>query len=317
MVPLTIMHALEISTLALFAAGALACGDSGTDTVGDMNPPQESVSDGTTTLKANIDVSVDAGDGVFGLADKALADGWSVSYTKFIVTLGTFEFTDANGTVHPHQADAVLDLARLAGPLQIATLEVPAGPTQLRFTLPDAAERFAAIDTIDPKDVDAMITNRYSLYVEGAIENPNGWSCTKDKTPVCTPAPRVDFKWGLSAGTLFDDCPDLDLAPDATLDLTLALPGDRWFRTTFQPAGASAPALRAQWLADADLDHDGSTTLDELAAIRASDHFDPADGYDLSRAPIRVLSARDFLEAHARTLAREALGSRCPTITPL
>jgi hypothetical protein len=315
MVPLAIMHALKFTSFGLFAAAALACGDSGTDTAGDMNPPQESVSDGTTTLKANIDISVEAGPGVFGLTDKDLADGWSVSYTKFLVTLGTFEFTDANGTVHPHQADAVVDLRQLVTAVAVADLEIPAGPTQVRFTMPIAADRFSAIGAVDGKDVEAMIASGASIYVEGAIENPNGHSCTTDETPVCTPAPRVDFKWGLSAGALLDDCADLAPDPDATFPLELVVRGDRWFHTDFRLAGAAAPTLRAQWLADADLDHDGEATLAELAAIRAVDHFDPADGYDLAGAPNRVLSARDFVEAQARTLARDALG--CPTATPL
>lgn len=316
MVPLAIMHLSNFAPLGLLAAGALACGDSGSDTGTDMNPPQETVSDGTTTLKANVEISVEAGVGVFGLTDKDLADGWSVRYDKFLVTLGTFEFTAADGTVAAHQEDAVVDLRQLAPASLVADIEIPVGPTTVRFTMPAAADRFSAFDATDPKDVDLMIAMGWSIYVEGAIENPDGWSCTTDETPLCTPAPRVDFKWGLSAATLFDDCATIDPANGATVDATVVLPGDRWFRTDFQPVGAAPPVLRGQWLADADLDHDGETTLGELAAIRAVDHFDRADGYDLAGAPIPVASARDFVEAQARALARDALGL-CPTSTPL
>jgi hypothetical protein len=292
-----------------------ACGDDGGS--GDMNPPQESVSDGVDDLKANIEVAVKAGVGVFGLGPSAgVVDGWTVSFDRLLVTVGTVSFTDQNGFVTAHQEDAVLDLLQLASPSALASITFTPGSQKVRFSVPDATDRFVAFESTAAADRDLMAANGWSLLVEGRIDNPAGMTCTADKVPLCTPAPSVAFRWGLAAGTAFSGCPDVVVDPGDELAATIELSADRLFYPGFADDDASAPTLRAQWLADADLDRDGETTLDELGSIKASALFPRSRGYDFLGAPIGVATARDFVEAQARSLGRRALGL-CPTSTRL
>ncbi|NBO46961.1 MAG: hypothetical protein EBU85_08165, partial [Actinobacteria bacterium] len=76
--------------------------------------------------------------------------------------------------------------------------------------------------------------------------------------------------------------------------------------------GAEITERRAQWLADADLDHDGKVDLAELATIKASDLF-RAPTYNLSGALVKVETAADYVEAQARTLGDFQGDGECPT----
>ena len=109
------------------------------------------------------------------------------------------------------------------------------------------------------------------------------------------------LRWGLSAGTSFDDCaPETGAASFAvvsggTVQIKPTVHGDHWFFTSITQ-GAEVTERRAQWIADADLDRNGETTLDELRMVRASDVF-PSPTYDLSGAPVQVNTAFDYLDA--------------------
>lgn len=83
-----------------------------------------------------------------------------------------------------------------------------------------------------------------------------------------------------------------------------------WFAPGFAKNLSPSPA---QWIADADLDHDGETTLAELQKIKASDLF--AADYDLSDAPFEIVTAYDFAEAQALTLGRNSYGD-CESSRP-
>ncbi len=299
----------RLSTLVCLLGGTLACGDSGTGEVGgDMNPPQESASDGTTdTLSANIDVSFQGGVGVFGLSAGEVADGWTLEYTRFLVTFGTITFTRADGSKVEQDELVVLDLLAAASPLSLASVKVPHGINAISFTVPNAQGGFVPHVSASSGDVDAMVKGGYSVLVEGRITKADGHTCVGDDPPLCTPAPEVTFSWGVAAGALLGDCPELDI--DADEVLLLDVPGDRWLHTNFASAVAAPPVLRAQWIADADSDRDGEVTLDELAEIKARTMFTPAKGYDVrSGAPIAVETARDFVEAQARMIGADALG---------
>jgi len=296
--------------------GTLACGDSGTGEVGgDMNPPQESASDGTTdTLSANIDVSFQSGPGVLGLSASEVADGWTLEYSKFLVTFGTITFTRADGSEVEHSKREVLDLLAAGSPLSLASVKVPHGVHAISFTAPNASGEFKPHAPATDEDRDAMVKGGYSLLVEGRITKADGRTCVGEDPPVCTPAPEVTFRWGVAAGALFADCLELDVVADE--GLTIELPGERWLHTNFQEAVAAPPVLRAQWIADADSDRDGDVTMEELAGIKARTMFTPARGYDVrSDAPIAVETARDFVEAQARMIGADALG--CAATSPL
>lgn len=283
---------------------------------GDMNPPQESVSDGNLDLTAWVDVQLQGGAGVLGLSAAEVADGWSLEYTRFLVTVGSITFTRADGSTNRHDESSVIDVLALKGPVQVHSIAVAPGVSELGFTMPVATAEFQPIKPTSPADRGFMVDNRYAIYVEGTISRADGLTCDDGQPPVCTKAPVVAFAWGLERGALLEDCPDVEVEAEQTAERIIKIAGDRFFHTDFKSVGAAPPVRRAQWLADADGDRDGVVTLDELASREAATLFDPALGYDVrSDAPVPVETARDFVAAQAQMIAREALG--CATSTPL
>ena len=163
---------------------------------------------------------------------------------------------------------------------------------------------------VDDTDQDMMRKNGFSIYIEGVMKNPSGQSCNPQDPAACRAAPTIRFRWGLAAATRFADCQGFRVSADTNTDVALTLDMDHWFRTTFTLAAESGPR-RAQWVADADVDGDGETTLVELRAIAATDLLRPGLGYDLAGAPSTVKSVEDFLVAQARTLGiNSATGCR-------
>lgn len=314
MVPFVDMRRSFLIAGSLGAAlvGTLACGDDGG---GDMNPPQESVSDGTTDRFGIVDLSVAAGTGVAGFDGDALADRWTVRHDRLLVAVGTFRFTAADGAAVTHEASGVVDLLQASSPALLAAVNVPVGSAEVGFSLPVATSRFSAIGSTSAADLELMTSNGYSIYIEGTITRKDGMTCTGDAPPVCTPAPEVRFRWGVPVGLDIDDCPTLALVEGDLIEQVLTLTGDRWFRTDFQDD--AEPTLRAQWIANADIDRDGETTLEELERLPAATLLRSDLGYDLRRAaPIAVTTARDFVEAQVRMMARDAF-TGCKTVSAL
>jgi hypothetical protein len=88
-----------------------------------------------------------------------------------------------------------------------------------------------------------------------------------------------------------------------TLTANFTIHGDHWFFNGF-PEGSEVVARQAQWVVDADLDHDGETTLDELKQTKAADVF-PSSGdakYSFAGSPVPVRTAYDFLVSQAHTV---------------
>lgn len=303
----------------LLAAACLwpACGDDGG---GDMNPPAESVSDGTTDLNALVNLAIQPSSGVHGLGGDQLVDGWSVQYSRFLVSIGTFGFADAAGSGVVFESSGVIDLLQWEKPAFLGSIAVPLTATQVSFSLPVATSRFATIEPTSAEDLDLMVAGGYSIYIEGTIARKDGKTCFGDSPRLCTPAPTIDFAWGFPLGMKITGCPNLTLESNIEVEQTLRLSGERWLWSDFRAdslTSGAAPELRAQWIANADLDRDGETTLDELGRAPAPGLFRSDYGYDISKAPTPITTARDFIEAQIRMMARDALGDGCKSATPL
>lgn len=309
------LRSLKVPGLLAAACLGLACGDDGG---GDMNPPAESVSDGTTDLSALVNLAIGPGSGVHGIASDKLADHWSVQYTRFLVSVGSFTFTAADGSSVSYEQDGVIDLLQWEGAKFLGSITVPLTATRIGFSLPVATGRSSVIEPTTAEDLELMTKGGYSIYIEGSITRKDGKTCFGDAPRLCTPAPEIEFAWGFPLDLTIAGCPELDLEADAQVPQTLSMSGERWlwtdFRSDAQTVGGGA-TLRAQWIANADLDRNGETTVDELGRAPAPGLFRSDYGYDISKAPAPIASARDFVEAQIRMMARDALGDGCKTAT--
>ena len=257
-----------------------------------------------------------------GDGDEQVVDGWTVRYDRFIVTVGDFTAARSDGTEQLSAPTVyVVDLLNLpAGGLVLAEFtDVEATRwDKVAYSLPGAGADALAAEGTDPADLQMMIDGGLSIYIEGEISKPDGQACPAGDPAACLPAASVRFAWGLAAGTRFADCAPptgalgFAVPSGGTAQVKPTIHGDHWFFTNLTQ-GAEVTQRRAQWIADADLDLDGETTLDELRAVPAADLFPAELGYNLSGAIIPIATAHDYLEAQARTLGDFQGEGECPT----
>jgi hypothetical protein len=261
-----------------------------------------------------------------GTGDEQIVDGWSVEYTHFTVAIGNFRAgrsSDASAALRDDTVWIVDMLALPQGGVVLTEFDAVDAVRWDRFgfDLPNAA---AGADTsLAAEGIAAeMIAGGLSLLVEGTLRKPDGQSCLPSDPSDCVPAPEVGFRFELSAGTSFDDCAPEDgdagfaVPQGGAVQVKPTIHGDHWFFTNITQ-GAEITERRAQWIADSDLDRDGTTTLNELKVIPAAQVFKPELGYNVSGALLPINTAYDYLVAQARTLGDFQGGGECPTRAPL
>jgi hypothetical protein len=302
------LRTLVFSFLLPLAAALTGCtGDDGAET-GDVQifvEPEDSIPNG-----------IQAGEG-----DEDIADGWTVTYDRFLVTLGNVRAARSDtGDKIGDPAVHILDLMRApAGGYVIADFTGVAAARWDRFgfDLPNAAAGAALVAPTAQADADLLIQGGYAVYFEGSIEKAGGESCPPPGD-TCVAAPRITFRWGLPAGTSFDDCATEDgftgfaVPAGGAVQVKPTIHGDHWFFSNIT-GGVELTKRYAQYIADSDLDGDGETTLDELKQVDAAAVF-PSPKYSLSGAlggPI--LTAYDYVLAQSRTLGDFQGDGECPT----
>lgn len=284
----------------------LACSARGSGTVQVFVEAEDTIPDG-----------LDPGDG-----DESIVDGWTVRYDKFLVTIGDFHARSSSDDSLDLRDEAVhvVDLKRLpAGGLVLAEFSADAVRyDRVGYSLPNASADADAAEGTAAADRELLVANGWSIYIEGELTAPDGVSCVPGVPDDCAPAPVVRFAWGLQAGTAFADCAGPDgvagfaIPSGGTVQVKPTVHGDHWFFTNLTQ-GAEITERRAQWIADADLDRDGETTLAELRQVPAAKLFAAELGYNLSGALIPIVTAYDYLEAQARTLGDFQGEGECPT----
>jgi len=268
-----------------------------------------------TQAEDTIPGGLQAGDG-----PENIQDGWDVRYTRFLVTMGGARATRSD-TGEQLRDDAVYVLDLLRAPAQgyvIASFDDVAAVRWDRFgfDLPNASAKAKALAPTTESDRAFLVERGDSIYFEGAIESDAGQSCPPGKA--CRPASIITFRWGFPAGTSFDDCGTSDgnagfaVPSGSSVQIKPTLHGDHWFFSNFT-AGVELTARRAQYVADADLDGDGETTIDELRGTPAADVFAVPE-YNLAGAlggPIET--AYDYVLAEIRTMGHFQGDGDCPT----
>jgi hypothetical protein len=297
--------------LPIFALGFVACGNGGAlggkGSVQVFVVPEDSIASG---VKA-------------GTTSETIQDGWTVDYSKFLVTIGGFRARSTSlGESVSDPTVFVLDLknAPPGGYVTAQFTDLTAGRwDRVGEDLPVATGAARPLPPTTADEARFMTDHGYSIYFEGTLSKPDGVSCNPAKPAVCKPAPLVKFRWGFAIGTSFDDCAsaqgDTGFAVPAggSTQLKPTIHGDHWFFSDLTQ-GAEVTRRYAQYIADSDLDGDGETTLDELKSVKSSDVF-PSPKYRLSgtvaNAPIRT--AFDYVQAQARTLHKFQGDGECPT----
>lgn len=286
---------------------------------------------GGTSAKGNAEVFVVAEESVSGgieagTGEENIQDGWSVSYSKFLISIGNFRAKSSSKNIAFNDPTVyVLDLKNApASGYVIARFNdvdsIRYDKVGSDMPVPSAAAKVLAPTTEADKKL--MIDGGFSLYIEGAMTKADGKSCTPGKPAECVEAKEIRFKWGFAMGTAFDDCAPAQgdtgfaVPTGETVQVKPTIHGDHWFFSDLTE-GAEVTKRYAQYIADADLNHDGETTIDELKAVKAADAF-PSDKYKLSGGiDGPIATAWDFVRSQARTIHDFQGDGECPTRTVL
>jgi hypothetical protein len=191
-----------------------------------------------------------------GTGGENIQDGWTVTYQKFLVPVGNFRASRSGGSDRLAESKVhVVDMLNVpAGGLVIATFEGAAAVRfdKVGFDLPNASSSAVRPEGTSQADYDFMVSNRYSLYIEATMTKPDGQSCLPTNPTDCVPRTSLTFKWGLRAGTSFDDCAPVGGAAGfavpsgGTVQVKPTIHGDHWFFTNITQ-GAEITERRAQW----------------------------------------------------------------------
>jgi len=303
------LYTSAILSAVMFSAIAASCdSDSGGSTgkVQVFIEPEDTIPDG-----------LEPGTGL-----EQIVDGWTVKYTTFVVGIGNFRAqrgTNASTAIGDGKNYVVDLMATPAGGLVILEEDnvEAARFDKVGYDIANAKSTFVKATGTSQAAYDEMVAGGYSLHVAGTMTKPGGQSCKPDAPTDCVAAESVDFDWAVKAGTSFDDCapeggaPGFAVPSGGTVQVKPTIHGDHWFFSNITQ-GVEITERRAQWIANADLDRDGLTTLEELGQTKASDLF-PAAQYNLSGAIIPINNGRDYLVAQMHTLGDFQGEGECPT----
>lgn len=221
-------------------------------------------------------------------------DGWRVTFTKFLLALGPVSVGEsASGPPAATMPGAKLFDMHRAGdkPVFSASLPAKAYP-HVSFAVAPATAAIELADGVPEADKQLMVSNGYSVYVEGSMAKG---------------AATKSFKWGFETSTLYYGCKG-ELAGKETEGVVvtnggtdaveLTIHGDHFFYDDLQSPDAK---VRGDHLAEADTNGDGEITLEELAAVQLAALPKDKGTFGTGTAS-NVNDLRAFLEALSRTV---------------
>lgn len=190
-----------------------------------------------------------------GIPADEFHDGWGVTFSKFLVTIGEIKVETVDGTVGASIPDSKIWDVTKTGPVIIAEAKNVPDQEYSQVSYAIAPDANATAGNASESDVALMKADKYSVYVEG-----KGTKGGVEKT----------FKWGFDTDTLLQDCtpeegkPGLTVPSGGEVKVELTIHGDHLFLDDLQAADSD---LRFDTIADADADADGEVTLEELSQV--------------------------------------------------
>ena len=290
----------------------------------------------------SLTVLLDNGGAIFdGLepGDEAIniRDGWSVSAGKYIVVVGDIDVYFSTDEHLEAEADDVfvVDLTQVpSAGIPLWTFEVlDAGRWEFNYSTLGAGDGSTRHDSVAQSDYDEMVANDWTYLVDGELMKADGQSCPPaalatpgTATPNgnmsggndCYNASNVRFTIGAQADTRFGPCeidevPGFAISDGGTQTVAATLHGDHPFFNGFPEGDEGGVSRLAQWLADCDLNLDGTVTEEELEAIAPAQLHEIDDRYQLGGSPITPLdNMLDFWVGQLKTQGHFQGEGECP-----
>ena len=309
----------------LILAGALAACSDGSDDAG---------SGTLTVLLEPEDVIVrglEAGDSAANVRD-----GWSVSFEKYVVAIGHVDAhlgTDEDVVAEDDAVHAV-DLTQLPTTgLQLWELnDLQRGRWEFFFEQAGAAGA-KRHESVEQADFAEMADNDYTYLIEGKLSKADGQSCPpsrlaepgdresngeKSGDDPCYDVSEVTFSFGAEAETVYGPCetdglPGFSIAAESRQAMSVSIHGDHIFFNGFPEGGEAGVTRLAQWLADCDLNLDGTVTREELEQIEPAQLPQLDDRFQLGGSPISPLTNMyEYVRSQLKTQGHVNGEGECP-----
>lgn len=319
------LHRLSQTACFLAASGiASACSDDastpGSASVSVLLEPEDTITNG-----------LEAGDEL-----ENIRDGWSVHFDKYLLAVGHVDVhlaTDEDRRAEDANIYAV-DLTKVpaAGTPLWKLRDLQSGRWELFFEQTGAGDSAKRHESVEQSDFDDMVENDYTYVLHGTLTNPEGRSCPPsalakpgDKTSQgtsgkdrCYPAPEVRFELGVEAETTYGPCeidgvPGFSVGSDGKQTVSVTMHGDHLFFNGFPEGGEGGVMRLAQWLADCDLDLDGTVTRDELEQVAPEQLSELNERFQLGGSPISPLTNMlDYVRSQLKTQGHMNGEGECP-----
>lgn len=308
----------------VFATCSLAC-----------SSKDEAGTGSLTVLLEPEDVIIEGMEAGTGPSD--IQDGWSVHFDNYIAAVGDIDLhfsTDNN--IEAEAGDVfVVDLKKLpaSGEALWEFESLEAGSWEFYYWSAGAAHGALQHESVSDDDFELMVENDFTYLVRGTLTNDDGQSCppasladpgdaepssTDEAGDDCYESTSVDFVIGATAETSFGPC-EIDgvsgvAVPDGgSQTVAISIHGDHLFFNGFPEGSEGGVARYAQWLADCDLDLDGTVTNEELEAIPLRDLPQIDDErYQLGGTPITLVTVYDYVVAQFKTQGHYQGEGECP-----
>ena len=268
---------------------------------------------GTGALSLTVEAEETITDGLAAGTERyEIQDGWSVTFSKYLVTIGEARVAIPGTEEHIEDETVhVLDLTQ-APPSGFAGLwnlgDLSLGPYDIGYSTPAATADALRHASVEPADFDEMVAGGLTYLVEGSMTNPAGQSCDPDGVTGCVEANEISFRFAVPVPTNYGPCTAEEGVPGVTIveggtDATFTLHGDHLFFNGF-PAGDEARIARyAQWIANSDTDRDGAVTQAELEAIPVADMAELDERYNLTEPPgdLTLTTMWDYVRAQLKS----------------
>ncbi|MEM9727107.1 MAG: hypothetical protein AAF997_00880 [Myxococcota bacterium] len=275
---------IVMSMCAGLLVAAAGCGDDSSGGDGNVTiniNPEDTITNG-------IDSCADTDE-----PDECIADGFSVSFSKYIISVGFVDMAQVDGA-NPQSSDAVAvaEFTNLseAGSELTSFSGIPIGQyTEFAYQTPLITEETININQVSQDDIDNMIENNLTYIIEGQLTADEDGS-------------TIDFLIEADVQSFYDNCGEeggeagINVSTSGTDAITMH--GDHIFFNGF-PADESGVTRLAFWMSLVeDIDEDGVLTQVDFEAATDIGTLYPSPPYsDLNGGPLEdpVTNAWDFV----------------------
>ena len=229
-----------------------------------------------------------------GTGDENILDGFDVTFSKYLVSIGNVAMSQASDTNPQSSTDVVIaDFTSLGSFPELTSFNgIPTGQyTRFGYETPTPDASVENFNQVDEDDFNAMVTNGWSYLIEGTITQVSDGASKEFVIEADVPSVYTDC-------AVEDMVPGVNVASDSSVDVTLH--GDHIVFNGF-PEDEAAVQRLASWLWAIEDDGDAVLTKTDFEAATNVEELFPSPTYTLTGGPLEITSAWDFIRAQLGT----------------